>query len=73
MTTTTHSHGLDTLAGYVVRRTYFDGREHVDVAEFAANAYGEAVDRAKVIRLEADHDGYAVVDPIYACGCRGRG
>lgn len=65
-------HGLNTVAGYVVRKTYFDGTPHEDMASFpSAFAYAEAADAARPLRLR--YDGHAVIDPVYACGCRGRG
>lgn len=64
-------HSLNTITGYVVRRTYFDDRPHVDVAQFiGAHKYADAVERARAERT-ANPGGYAVVDTFYACGCRG--
>lgn len=71
--TLTCRHSLDTIDGYVVRQT-FPGtdRPHVDVAEFDdAESYGLALWEAKAIRTDGS-GAYAVVDPIYACGCRGQ-
>lgn len=65
--------GLDTISGYVVRKTYFDGTPHEDVATFSRpDCYGKAVEVARAIRDNNDN-GYAVVDPVYLCGCRGQG
>lgn len=66
--------GLATISGYVVRRTFFGGDEHRDEAIFTSPSdYGAAIEVARDIRAEPNHHGYAVVDPVYACGCRGRG
>jgi len=63
--------GIETIAGYVVRKTYFDDTPHEDVATFSRpDVYGKAVEVAKAVRASNPH-GYAVVDPVYSCGCRG--
>jgi hypothetical protein len=66
---------------YVVRRTFFDGRAHEDVARFdlepeflagrypCTRAYGRALDCANTVRAEGP-DNYAVVDRVYADGTR---
>lgn len=68
-----HSHGLDTTVGYVLRETIRDrqslGPDYIDVAVFDGDhRYGTALDLAHVYR--AADGGYAVVDTLYACGCR---
>lgn len=66
-----HGHGLDSIVGYVVRRTYFDGRPHRDIRRFdGAASYGEAVEVARQVRAAGIADGYAVVDSLHQCGCR---
>lgn len=66
-----HGHDTDTTVGYVVRRTFFAGdRVHEDAGRFTD--YSAALERAREVRAEG-HDGYAVVDRMYACGCRGMG
>jgi hypothetical protein len=68
-----HAHGLDTTSGYVVRRTFFDADTvHEDAGTFTGDgAYLAALDRVREVRREG-HDGYAVIDTLYACGCRGQ-
>jgi hypothetical protein len=63
-----HGHGLATLAGHVVRRTWFDGRPHADVA--VTVDYGEALEIARRVRAEQGAAGYAVIDSLHQCGCR---
>lgn len=72
-----HPHGPSGgVVGYVVRETIrggcrlavADGPLGVDVAAFdGATQYGAALDTARGYR---QHGGYAVVDSLYACGCR---
>lgn len=65
--------GLGTISGYVVRKTFFDDTPHADVAAFdRPNLYGDARQVARQVGL-ANPNGYAVVDPVYSCGCRGMG
>lgn len=72
--TLSHGHGLRTQSGYIVRRTFFEGeRAHEDVAAFGATHYSAALARAYAVRVEKGHHGYAVVDRLYSCGCRGMG
>ena len=66
-----HSHGLNTTSGYVVRRTFFGDRIHEDAGTFGADGYMDALTRVRQVRQEG-HDGYAVIDTLYACGCRGQ-
>jgi hypothetical protein len=68
-----HGHGLRTTSGYVVRRTWFDGRMHEDAGTFSANEYSQALQLAQAVREEQGADGYAVIDHLYICGCRGLG
>lgn len=74
----THPHSLDTIAGYQVRQTIRGGERIADevVATFAGGGrYGEALDAARALR-EVGGEGiasYAVVDPVYSCGCIGQG
>lgn len=67
----THSHGLDSLAGYRVVQTIRNGsvlENPVLVAEFDdPTCYGMALDEAYAIRREAGS--WAVVDSVYSCGC----
>jgi hypothetical protein len=68
------SHGLNTTAGYIVRRTYFDGQAHADVhAFYGADGYSESLKTARSIREQQGRNGYAVIDTVYDCGCRGLG
>lgn len=67
-----HGHGTATTVGYIVRRTFFGGQRHEDAGEFRGNEYGMALERASEVRAEG-HDGYAVIDNVYSCGCRGLG
>jgi hypothetical protein len=69
---TAHNHGIATTAGYIVRRTFFGARAHEDAGTFGADGYGQALERVREVRAEG-HDGYAVIDTVYSCGCRGRG
>ncbi len=71
--TCTTDHGLRTIAGYIVRRTFpGTGLAHVDCAQIDdATNYGLAVEIARAERVQAGQ--YAVIDPVYTCGCRGRG
>ncbi len=65
-----HQHGLATIIGYRVRRTYFDSTPHSIEAVFASPyEYASAIEVAHSIRNEPNHAGYAVVDMVYACGC----
>lgn len=73
-----HHHGLDTLVGYAVRETIANGevirggggRVGRDVATvFAPSTYADALSILE--RYRSQRDGYAVVDHLYACGCRG--
>jgi len=67
-------HSLHNIIGYKVRRTFFDGTPAVDAGEFVGgHTYADALACAKAVRAEPAHNGYAVVDPIYFCGCRGQG
>lgn len=69
-----HEHGLATIAGYVVRVTCEPGADFHPreqdrdlVAYGSPRMYGEALEAAHAIR---DARGWAVVDVVYACGCR---
>lgn len=69
----TISLGLATIAGYVVRKTYFDDTPHEDVATFSRpDVYDKALVVARAVR-QSNPNGHAVVDPVYSCGCRGNG
>ena len=71
---------LSDIVGYVVRRTIADDGEILwndeertscgyDVAVLPApHLYGQALDVA--LEHRGPGDGYAVVDRLYACGCR---
>jgi hypothetical protein len=76
-TTCNASHGLNTSTGYVVRRTFFGVWANEDVATFeGATSYGQALELAREVRAEVreeGHEGHAVIDTLYACGCRGNG
>ncbi len=73
----------DTI-GYVVRKTYFHDKPHEDIASFMVepeflagktswtNAYTEALELAQEVRV-GYHNGYAVIDRLYADGSRGQG
>lgn len=66
-------HTLDAISGYVVRKTFFDGTPHEDVATFSRpDVYDKARIVANAVR-SSGHNGYAVVDNTYRCGCRGQG
>jgi len=65
-----HGHGHRTQCGYVVRRTYFDGRPHEDAGVFDVDLYGAALDLAREVRAEQGAAGYAVIDSLHECGCR---
>ena len=66
-----HAHGLDTTAGYIVRRTFFDEREHEDVATINGRTnYEQALVAVREVRAEQTGMGYAVIDFVYECGCR---
>lgn len=72
-----HPHGLDTTTGFVVRRTFFDDTKmHEDVETFLyadnPSAYLLALECVREARA-GRRDGYAVIDTLYACGCRGGG
>jgi hypothetical protein len=67
----TDCRGLSNLAGYVVRGTYSDSREHIDLAVFYDPAqYIDAALVARQVRnrtLHADKDFvWAVVDNVYS-------
>jgi hypothetical protein len=74
-----HDHGRNAITGYVVRRTANGGkilptitpgcRPGVDVAVYPSpHAYPAARTLAGLLR---QHPGaYAVIDNLYACGCR---
>lgn len=72
-----HDHSTDGLVGYVVRETIVDGevirsedgRVGRDVAVFeCGTSYGQALAAAK--RYRERRGSYAVVDGLFACGCR---
>lgn len=68
-----HGHGLASITGYIVRRTFpaSPERAHEDAARFnGSGAYAAAMELVREIRAEAG-DHYAVADPVYSCGCRG--
>lgn len=72
--TALHGHGLATIVGHVVRRTVFDGGAHEDVVIFlGARSFGRAIERKDEVAAEQGSAGHAVVDCLYACGCRGAG
>lgn len=65
-------HGLNTIAGYALRLTRTDGGAHRDARLYeGATSYGEAIEDAHTARAAADTGQYALVDCLYACGCRG--
>lgn len=73
-----HGHGLNTVAGYILRQTQRDGQWlwHAegsgcgeDVAVFEGSAsYGALLDRKR--ELGHGDDQYFVADFVYTCGCR---
>lgn len=71
-------HGLNTTAGYIVRSTFFERglRAHEDDSLYeGAGSYCAALGRAHAIRADnraAGIAGYAVIDWLYTCGCRGQ-
>lgn len=77
-TTCAATHGTLSVRGYIVRRTFFD-REvaHEDVATvYGACNYPDALELVREVRAEqrpAGRRGYAVIDSLYDCGCRGQG
>lgn len=77
------SHSITATTGFAVATTYRLGRgsvERWDEAVFdGATSYARALDLARLLRAEIGRgasaiDGaiYAVVDPLFACGCRAR-
>ncbi|MCK9898125.1 hypothetical protein [Frankia sp. AgB32] len=67
-----HSHSLSQIVGHVVRETVRGGvplwAMAVDVAAFeGADQFGAAVELAETFCVDS---GYALVDRLYACGCR---
>jgi hypothetical protein len=77
-----HSHGLYSEAGYVVRQTQRDGvwlwHQPADADGInrgpcgqdvaASESYSRAMSMAHALRL--GNGSYAVVDRVYVCGCR---
>jgi hypothetical protein len=76
-----HSHSTDKVAGYIVRRTTFDGSTHMDIAKYLEKDWGretytKALEAAKWERSclgASGRDGYVVIDWLYECGCRAAG
>lgn len=73
-----HDHHIDNVVGYVVRETIRSGevlrdeagRVGIDkVVVEGGTEYGRAREYAR--RYIAQRGGYAVVDNLYGCGCRG--
>lgn len=70
-----HDHGLDTVVGYVIRKTISDGTIMwhsegcgYDVATVdGSNHYASALEVVRTYRVDRD---YAVIDMLYSCGCR---
>lgn len=63
------SHGLATIAGYILRETTEAAQR--DIGRFAGStSYGAAIERRREIERGG---GRGVVDAVYACGCRGQG
>ena len=69
------SHGLNTIAGFMLRKTSLSGGQHEDVEQFDGDtSYGSAVEAKHrlLTRLHYGANGsYAVIDTLYNCGCRG--
>lgn len=75
-----HEHSLSTIVGYSVVRTWWTTEDLSDIHRVQveifprSNAYGAARARCHALlavdRREGNRKAYAVVDNLYACGCR---
>ncbi len=69
-----HSHGLRDTAAYIVRETSLGPDVLTPFVRDVLTTvdYGAALDAARAIRESGPH-AWAVIDTLYADGCRGRG
>lgn len=67
------SHGLNTIAGYIVRQTFPGDAERAQLDRVkvdGATSFGAALGERDKVRAEGV--GWALVDHVYECGCRGQ-
>lgn len=67
------SHGLATISGFILRRWDTDATQQYDAAQFdGANQYGAAIAAKRIAQAECWAGGWALIDTLYECGCRGQ-
>ena len=66
-----HGHGLDTIAGFVVKIVNIDTLESDDRDYFDGDAqYGVALERRQHLNRVTDWRFIARIVTVYTCGCR---